>query len=137
MGTKTVFYTIESENSLAEMKAKIKQSLLFLGGTLVDYDAGFQLKQGTNGVNFAFAANFEAMINVRQSAPNKYEIWCAINWSPNTLFWICLAVGIFVFGILWIVPILYLFIDPTSAYQNALFRIQSMTSGANPYPFPV
>lgn len=137
MGTKTVFYTIESESSLAEMKAKLKQSLLFLGGTLVDYDTGFQIKQGTNGVNYAFAANFEAMINLRQPAPNKYEIWCTINWSPSTLFWICLVVGIFVFGILWIVPLLYLFIDPTSAYQNVLFRVQGMTSAGNPYPFPV
>ena len=137
MGTKTVFYTIESENSLVEMKAKLKQSLLFLGGTLVDYDTGFQLKQGTNGVNYAFAANFEAMISIRQPALNKYEIWCAINWSPNTLFWICLVVGVFVFGILWIVPILYLFIDPTSAYQNALFRVQSMASTGHPHPLPV
>ena len=74
MGNKTVFYTIESEKSLTEMKDIIKHSLLLLGGSLIDYDAGFQLKQGVNGVNYAFAANFEAMINVRQTSSNKYEI---------------------------------------------------------------
>lgn len=99
---------------------------MFLGGTMMENAAGVQVTQGTSGVSFAFAANFDAMINIRQSAQNKYEFLGTVNWSPNGLFWACLIIGFFVFGILWIVPILYLFIDPTQAYQQAFFRIQSM-----------
>lgn len=128
MGNKTVFYTLETDKSLPQVREAAKKSLMFLGGTLFEQGDGFQVKQGTNGVNFAFAANVEAFVNVRQSASNKYEFFGTINWSPNTLFWVCLIVGIFVFGMLWIVPLLYLFIDPSQAYQQALFRIQGMLS---------
>lgn len=123
MGNKMVFHTFESEQSLADVKAATRRSLAMLGGTLLEHDSGFQLKQGTTGVTYAFAANFDASINLRQSAPGKYELTGTIHWSPNGLFWGCLIVGAFVFGILWIVPILYLFIDPMQAYQQALMRI--------------
>jgi len=128
MGSKTVFYTMDSDKSVEQVRDAAKKSLLFLGGTLLEQREGFQIKQGTNGVNFAFAANFDALINVRQSAPNKYEFFATINWSPNSVFWVCLIIGFFVFGILWIIPLLYLFIDPSPAYQLALFRIQSLTN---------
>lgn len=128
MGSKTVFYTMETDKPMAQVREAIKKSLAFLGGTQFEQGDSFQVKQGTIGVNFAFAANFEALINMRQSAPNKYEFFGTINWSPNALFWVCLIVGFFVLGILWIVPILYFFIDPSQVYQQALFRIQNMLS---------
>lgn len=127
MGSKMVFHTFENEKSLTDVKAATKRSLAMLGGTLMEHDNSFQLKQGTTGVRYAFAANFDALINVRQSAPSKYELTGTINWSPNRLFWGCLIVGAFVFGVLWIVPILYLFIDPMQAYQQALMRVGGMT----------
>jgi hypothetical protein len=126
MGSKTVFYTLTTDKTMPEVKEAARKSLMFLGGSLFEAGDGFQIKQGVNGVNFAFAANFETMLNIRQAAPNKYEFFANINWTPNTLFWVCLIVGIFVFGILWVVPLLYLFIDPSQAYQDALFRIQGM-----------
>ncbi len=126
MGSKTVFFTLESDKTLDEVKSALQKSLSFLGGTLIPAGDGFQLKQGVNGVNFAFAANFDALISIRQPAPNKYEFYGNINWSPNNLFWACLIIGFFVMGILWIIPILYLFIDPTNAYQSAFFQTQNL-----------
>lgn len=123
MGNKIIFHTLESKKSLVDIKAATKRSLSMLGGTLVEYESGFQLKQGATGVSYAFAANFDASINVRQIAPDKYELTGTIQWSPNGLFWGCLIVGAFVFGVLWIVPILYLFIDPMQAYQQAFIRV--------------
>ena len=128
MGSKTVFYTLETDKPLSQVKEATKNSLMFLGGTLFEQGDGFQIKQGANGVNFAFAANLDAFVSVRQSAANKFDFFGTVNWSPNTLFWACLIIGVFVFGILWIIPLLYLFIDPSTAYQQALFRIQGMLS---------
>ena len=126
MGSSTVMHSINSEASLKDIRDATRKSMLFLGGTLVEYGEGFQLKGGNNGVNFAFSADLEALINVRESSPNKFDILATINWKPNGLFWACLIIGFFVFGILWIVPLLYIFIDPTQAYQQMLFRIQSL-----------
>jgi hypothetical protein len=128
MGSKTIFYTLETDKPVEQVRESVKKSLMFLGGTVFEQGDGFQVKQGVTGVNFAFTANFDALINMRQSSPNKYEFFGTVNWSPNGLFWACLIIGFFIFGILWIVPLLYLFIDPSQAYQQALFRIQSMLS---------
>ncbi len=126
MGSKTVFYTLDTDKPAEQVREALKKSFLLLGGTLLEQGDGIQIKQGTSGVSFAFAANFNAFISMRQTSPNKYEFFGTINWSPNGLFWACLIIGFFIFGILWIVPLLYLFIDPSTAYQQALFRTQSM-----------
>jgi hypothetical protein len=126
MGSKTVFFSLETNKSIEQIWQAIKESHVLLGGTVYQQGNGLQIKQGTAGVSFAFAANFDAFVNLRQSGENKYEIITTINWSPNGLLWACLVIGFFVFGILWIVPLLYLFIDPSQVYQQALFRAQSM-----------
>ena len=125
MASRTVFHIIETTKSLQEVSDACKKSLMLLGGQLIPQGNTIIVKQGINGVNFAFAANFEAYINIRQSDSSKYEFTGTINWSPNSTFWACLIIGFFVLGILWIIPLLYLFIDPTQAYQQAFFRIQS------------
>jgi hypothetical protein len=123
MGSKTVFHLIETKKTLSDVKQATKQACSFLGGTIYERGDGFEINQGVNGVNFAFSANLKAYININQTDPEKYQIIGTINWNPNGVFWACLIIGFFVFGILWIIPLLYLFIDPTSAYQQALFRI--------------
>lgn len=128
MGSKTIFYTFDSDKPIVQVKDAMRRSLSFLGGTLIEQGDGFQLTQGINGVSFAFTANFTAYINLRKSSENKYEILGNVNWSLNTLSWACLIIGIFVLGVLWIVPLLYLFINPTDAYQQALMRIPSLLS---------
>jgi hypothetical protein len=126
MGSKTIFYTLETDKPVKEVREAVKKSLLFLGGSVVEQGDGFQVKQGVAGVNFSFTANFDAIISMRQSSQNRYEFFGTVNWSPNGLFWTCLIIGFFIFGVLWIVPLLYLFIDPSQSYQQALFRVQSM-----------
>jgi len=126
MGSKTVFYTLETDQPIAQVRDALKRSLIFLGGMVFEQGNGYEVKKGANGVNFAFTADFVAYVELRQPATNKYEFFANINWTPSVLVWICLVVGFFVFGILWIVPLFYLFIDPSQAYQQALFRVQGM-----------
>jgi hypothetical protein len=123
MSTKMAFYQFESNKNLSEVKEAVRKSLSFLGGITLDQGDTLVVNQGVNGVNFAFTATFQALVGIRQTTPNKYEIMANIKWSPNALFWICLVIGFFIFGILWIIPILYLFIDPTNAYSQALYRV--------------
>lgn len=127
MGNKTVFYTFESDHPLPKVREAVQKSLILLGGMVMDQGDGFEVRQAINGVNFAFAANFSAYVNIKHSAPNKYELLCNINWSPNGVFWVCLIAGLFLF-VPWIVNLFYLFIDPTQVYQQALFRAQSFLS---------
>jgi len=124
MGSKMVYHRIQSQKTLPEVREAVKRSLMFLGGSVFDAGNGFRLTQGTNGVNFAFAANFDALVDIRESQPGNYDITANVTWSPNAVFWIGLVSGFFLV-IPWIVPILFLFIDPTSAYQQAFFQAQN------------
>jgi len=125
MGSKTIFHQLESDKTLDEVKMATQKALMMMGGTVQPRGDGFQLLQATSGINYAFAAEFDSFVSIRESKPGKFEILVNANWKPNVLFWACLIIGFFIFGILWIVPILYLFIDPTSAYQQALFTINN------------
>ena len=123
MASRTLYTQIETEKSLVEVKEAVKTAFRSVGGSIQESSTGMLIKQGVNGVSFAFTADVAAQINVRQVKENRFEVECLINWSMNALSWICLVVGIFIFGILWIVPLLYLFVKPDEAYQQALNRI--------------
>ena len=125
MGAKTFFHHVETDRTIEEVKEATQKTLMFLGGTIQQHGDNYQLLQAKNGITGAFAADFDSMVNVRESKKGQYEILVNVSWKPNTLFWICLVVGLFVFGILWVVPAMYLFIDPSSAYQQALFNINN------------
>lgn len=125
MGTKTVMYSINTQRSLPEVKQALIRALMPLGGVVTDMGEYVQIKEGKNNVNFGFTANFDAMVNIRQSAPDRYDFFGTINWNPSTIFWVCLVLGFILFGIAWIVNLLYFFIDPTAVYQQALYQTQS------------
>ena len=125
MSSKTLYHQIRTEQPLEAVKAAVHRSFSLLGGSVLPRGDGFEIANGTQGVNFAFTAEFSAYVNIVHPEPNQYDLMCTVNWKPNALFWACLIIGIFVFGILWIIPLLFLFIDPSSAYQQALFRVQS------------
>jgi len=125
MGNKTLFTQLNSTKSDVEIIEGIKRAFQPLGGMVQIRSTGLEIEQGKNEVRFGSTANMTASVSVQPVNQTQYEIQCAINWSPNTLVWICLIVGVFVLGILWIVPLFYLFVDPTSAYQQALNRIQT------------
>jgi hypothetical protein len=125
MGSRTLFSQIVTEKTPDEVKSAIITAFRSLGGTMENLPNGVTIKQGVNGVNFAFSADFTANIILRELKDKKFDIECSINWKMNMLSWICLIVGIFIFGILWIVPLLYLFIKPDDAYQAALHRVQT------------
>lgn len=125
MGSKTIFHQLETTRSLDEVKGALQKTLTLMGGTVLNRGDGFQVTQAKNGINFAFSADFDTFVSVRESKPGTYEILVNANWKPNSVFWVCLIVGFFIFGILWIVPLLYLFIDPTPAYQQALFSVNN------------
>jgi hypothetical protein len=126
MGSKTVFYTFDSDKPIEIVKDALKRSMMFLGGTMQDLGQMITITQGNNGVGNAFTAELNANVNLRCVSEKKYEVFCTIEWKPSSIVWICLVVGFFVFGILWIIPLLYLFVDPTTAYQQALYRVPSL-----------
>lgn len=126
MGSKLLFHQFQTEKPEEEIKKAMLMAFRSVGGTLQTTPTGLYILQGNNGVNYSFAADFESIVNLRKVKDDLYEIECVINWKMNTLSWICLIVGFFVFGILWIVPVLYLLINPDMPYQQAMHRTQSM-----------
>lgn len=117
-----LFNVINSEKPNEEIILAIQKSAVVLGGQIVRLNENtLRIVNGKEGVQFGFAADLEATINIAQKPENRYEVVSNINWKMNTLSWVCLIVGLFVFGILWVIPLLYLFIDPAKAYNNVIF----------------
>ncbi|MDK2980370.1 MAG: hypothetical protein PWQ55_717 [Chloroflexota bacterium] len=125
MGSKIVFYQIETEKSVEEIRDAAQKAFYSLGGQTTPLGTGLQIIQGKNNVQFGFAADFDAIFSINTVGPKKYSLNCTINWKMSGATIACLIIGFFVFGILWIVPLLYLFIDPSQQYQNALMSINS------------
>jgi hypothetical protein len=123
MGSKTVFYQFDSPHTKEEVQDAAMRAFLPLGGQIIKMNNGLSIKDGKEGVQFGFTADFEANLMINQPKQDHYELVCTINWKMNTLTIACLIIGIFVFGILWIIPVLFLFIDPSSLYQQTLVNI--------------
>ncbi len=125
MGSKMVFHQIESNKPIEEIVEAATKALSPLGGQINPTVNGLQIIQGKNNIQFGFAADFDAILLINKSNSDKYTLNCTISWKMSTVTIACLIIGLFVFGILWIVPLLYLFIDPSQQYQNALMSISS------------
>lgn len=123
MGSKTVFFQFSSPHSLEEVQDAAYRAFSPLGGQIMKLGNGLSIKDGKEGVQFGFTADFDANLIMNQPKPEQYDLVCTINWKMNTLSIACLVIGIFVFGILWIIPLLHLFIDPSSLYQQAMHNI--------------
>lgn len=126
MGSKMLFFQFNSSHSLSEVQDAAYKSFVPLGGQVIKTGNGLSIKEGKEGIQFGFAADFDSTLLINHSNPDHYDLSCTINWKMNTLTIICLVVGAFVFGILWIIPLLYLFINPSTIYNEALFRIPSI-----------
>lgn len=123
MGSKTVFFQLSSPYSLEKVQDAAYRAFIPLGGQIIKLGNGLSIKDGKEGVQFGFTADFDATLTINQPKPEQFELVCIINWKMNTLTIASLVIGIFVFGILWIIPLLHLFIDPSSLYQQAMHNI--------------
>lgn len=125
MGSRVLYTNLISSASVEEVVDTLSTIVTPLGGTSSIINNTLLIHDGKEGVQFGFTADFDSQIIVQQTAEDSYNIITNIRWKMNTLTIICLIVGFFVFGILWIIPLLYLFIDPSLPYNNCLNLLQA------------
>lgn len=123
--TKTVYVGFTTDRDREDIKDATKKVLYSLGGNIRDTRHGFEIDQGSKGINFAFAADFHSTIDIKEKRPGSYEIGATVSYKPSMLTWLCFVLGWFFLWFLWFVPLVYFFINPTEAYQQALNRIES------------
>ena len=126
MGIKTVFTQVITTQSLDDVTDAVIVSMRRLGGQVIPRGSAIEVIDGISGIDLAFVAKFQATVCVTQSKKkdNTYDIDCQIRYDRSGFCWICCIAGFFtIFA--WIVPILYLFINPVPAYQQALERVQA------------
>ncbi|MBU6361073.1 MAG: serine/threonine protein kinase [Chloroflexi bacterium] len=136
MGRKVLFTDIKTDKSVNGIRMAAKTAFRSVGGNHIDTADGFIIVSGIQGVNFGSTANIRATISIKALKAGHYRIECIIDWSPSAVVWICLIVGIFVFGILWLVALLYLFVNPDASYKLALDRIQGEVGMMSSVPQP-
>lgn len=78
MGSKTLFTQVASEKSIDDVKVALKQAFQSVGELMIESPRGIEIKQGVNGVSFAFAADVSAQVNIRQVNDWLYEIECTV-----------------------------------------------------------
>jgi hypothetical protein len=126
MGNKSLYTQITTNQDQSEIWQAISTALTAVGGRQEPVPGGLKIKEGKLGVNFGFTLETEAVIGLRDLGSNRYEIECHLKWKPASIVWICLIVGFFIFGILWIVGLLYLLAKPSEPYEQALHRVQGL-----------
>jgi hypothetical protein len=135
MGTKMLYQVFETMKPKEEVLTALEKSFMVSGGQVSRYgNSTIKVINGKEGVQFGFSADFDATVTVNQKDENKFDVVCNITWKMNSLSWISLIVGIFVFGVLWIIPLLYLFIDPASAYNRFLMMAANQIGCKNVMP---
>ncbi len=125
MGSKILYTQVRTSASLEQVVDSLAQCLLPLGGAISKSNNVVQLEGGKEGVQFGFTADFSSHAVVQLSGTDTFNITMNIQWKMNTLTIICLIVGVFSAGILWIVPLLFFFVDPASVYNYYLLMFQS------------
>lgn len=135
MGSKMLYHVLYSDKPLEEIVSTIAKNSTILGGQITRLsENSIKILNGKENVQFGFAADFDSVITVNPVENQRYDVMCNISWKMNTLSWICFIVGFFVFGILWVIPLLYLFIDPTKTYNNIFFITANQIGGRlSPY----
>ena len=126
MGSKSLYAQITTNQDQSGIWQAISTALTAVGGRQEPVPGGLKIKEGKLGVNFGFTLETEAVIGLRDLGSNRYEIECHLKWKPASIVWICLIVGFFIFGILWIVGLLYLLAKPSEPYEQALHRVQGL-----------
>ena len=124
MGSKLLINQARTNKGKDAVVQAVAKSLSIVGGTQVQHPTGIQIIDGKEGVSFAFTANFTTDVTITPVSDDVYNIACNVNWKMNSLTIACLIIGVFVFGVLWIVPALHLFIDPSNVYNMALMSVQ-------------
>ena len=119
-----IFKSLESQKSMEEVVTDTENVLRSLGGMVTRHGNNQLVATGaSNGVNFAFTADFTTMVDIKQVKEGQYDIQATVNTKPNATFWICFGLGWFFLWFLWIICVFYFFIDPTQIYNAAFQRI--------------
>ena len=134
MSSKSLYAQITTNQDQSGIWQAISTALTAVGGRQEPVPGGLKIKEGKLGVNFGFTLETEAVIGLRDLGSNRYEIECHLKWKPASIVWICLVVGFFVFGILWIVGLLYLLAKPGEPYEQALHRVQGLLPQSQAQP---
>ena len=129
MGIKIVYQRLRTDSSLVEVKDAVKKALSSFGGKISEFDNGFEIKQGINGIEHANHAYFSSDVFVLKPSVDDdlYEIVIRISWKAKAYVWLC-AWPACVFLLPVIIPIQYSSLKPQEAYRSALKQIQSYIS---------
>lgn len=120
MGSAVVYDTYTTTTGVQGVKYAVGQALRQVGGAMHETPDGIVIEGGAQGVSMSFTAKITAVVSVRETSPNRYDVSCSLTWKPSAVVWICLIVGFFVLWFLWIISGLYFAFNPTSAYQTGL-----------------
>ena len=134
MGSKSLYTQITTNQDQSGIWQAISTALSAVGGRQEPVPGGLKIKEGKLGVNFGFTLEMEAVVGLRDLGSHRYEIECHLKWKPASIVWICLIVGFFIFGILWIVGLLYLLAKPGEPYEQALHRVQGLLPQSQTQP---
>jgi hypothetical protein len=124
MGNRFVSANINTELAPVPFREAVVQAFRPLGGIPQMTQTGFTLQDGKYGISSQSLVNLMATVMLRKLRENNYEVQIYLNWSWGSTMWILLILGIIFGGVPWLFMLLYLMFDPTTAYQQALVRLQ-------------
>ncbi|NER08681.1 MAG: SHOCT domain-containing protein [Okeania sp. SIO3C4] len=127
MPNRVLYKDVRSNENLDTVVEYSIQEFRILGGSIRrPAENVIFITSGKQGVRFGFTINVQAKITIDQFQNGIFNIKCLLDWNPSPLVWTCLTVGFFIFGILWIVAALFLFVNVVNVYQQILDRLETV-----------
>jgi hypothetical protein len=119
--------TIKTDKSISEVVEATVRTLRRSGGSVTGTGNTIGVTDASGLGSFSFMCHIDGQGRVVEREPGLYRIEFDLTKRPNGIFWICLFLGWCAFGLLWLVNVLYLFVDSTvqREFQVLLDRVSN------------
>jgi hypothetical protein len=119
--------TVKTDKSIEEVVDATVRTLRRSGGSITNTGTSVQVTDASGLGSFSFMCHIDGQGRVVEREPGLYRLEFELTKRPNTIFWLCLFLGWCAAGLLWLVNVLYLFVDGTvqREFQVLLDRVQN------------
>lgn len=119
--------TIKTDKSIDEVVDATVRTLRRSGGSVTSTGTSIQVTEASGLGSFSFMCHIDGQGRVVEREPGLLRLEFELTKRPNGIFWVCLFLGWCAAGLLWLVNVLYLFVDSTvqREFQVLLDRVQN------------
>lgn len=101
-------------------------NLKAVGGSIINFTDGFDISQGTIGLQHDNLFILNTHIGIQKITPTSYSVTCTMMWKPSSTYWNYFALGILIYFVMWPwLAINFGKVKPKSIYEPLLWNAKA------------